>query len=329
MANDGSPRGVANIKPPWEATITARQEDLRAAIEAQFPDIGPITAWELIGSGWDNDVWRVNERWVFRFPRRRLAIQLLECERVILPRIATSLPLPISSPRFFGEASEQFPHIFNGYDYLEGKGACVANPSEAKRAEHAGVLSEFLTALHGIEGDPEVIAKAPRMTGRDDIQRRARWTIGELEKSRADGSIDVKNPREPTPSQVEALCDGLESVREEERCWIHGDLYVRHILVNEQHDISAIIDWGDVAWGDRAYDLGIVFAYLPRDACNAFASEQGLEHGSMLWRRALLTSLRHGLALLSYGTDIGDTDLVREAARIHERFALEMRDFAL
>lgn len=329
MASGDSPRGVANIKPPWEATITANHEDLRAVVEEQFPSLAPITRWELIGSGWDNDVWRADERWVFRFPRRRLAIQLLECERAILPGISASLPIPISSPRFFGEASARFPHIFNGYEYLEGRGACVVNPSEAKRAEHAHVLSVFLTALHGAEGDADVISTAPRMSTREDIQHRATWAIGELEKLRASGLIDSNSSLEPTAAQVEAISDGLEPVRDDERCWVHGDLYVRHILLNDQHDISAVIDWGDVSWGDRAYDLGIAFAYLPQSAYEDFAAAQGLEYGSMLWRRALLTSLRHGLALLSYGMDIEDADLVREAARIRARFASEASSFLL
>ena len=66
MTENVSPRAGAKIKtkPPWEATITAAPEVLRAIVEEQFPEIAPFRTWALLGSGWDNDVWLADDTWV-------------------------------------------------------------------------------------------------------------------------------------------------------------------------------------------------------------------------------------------------------------------------
>ena len=42
----------------------------------------------LIGEGWDNLVYLVNDDIIFRFPRRKVAISLLEREMWVLRKIA-------------------------------------------------------------------------------------------------------------------------------------------------------------------------------------------------------------------------------------------------
>jgi aminoglycoside phosphotransferase (APT) family kinase protein len=46
-----------------------------------------------------------------------------------------------------------------------------------------------------------------------------------------------------------------------EPTWIHGDLHPRNVLVDEGR-LSAVIDWGDVAAGDRATDLACLWMLL-------------------------------------------------------------------
>lgn len=58
----------------------------------------------LLSEGWDNTVWLVDGRWVFRFPRREGVIPGIEREMVLLPRLA---PLPIPVP-VFGRPAEGY-----------------------------------------------------------------------------------------------------------------------------------------------------------------------------------------------------------------------------
>ena len=53
----------------------------------------------LLGEGWDNSVWVVEERWAFRFPRREIAIAGVARELAVLPRLAPLLPVPIPAPQ--------------------------------------------------------------------------------------------------------------------------------------------------------------------------------------------------------------------------------------
>jgi aminoglycoside phosphotransferase (APT) family kinase protein len=43
-----------------------------------------------------------------------------------------------------------------------------------------------------------------------------------------------------------------------ESAWIHGDLHSRNVLV-DAGALSGVIDWGDMAAGDRATDLASIW----------------------------------------------------------------------
>ena len=59
------------------------------------------------------------------------------------------------------------------------------------------------------------------------------------------------------------------------RLWIHGDLHPGNLLVNEDR-LSAVIDFGDLAAGDPATDLSIMWMFLPRLTRSTFlASARG------------------------------------------------------
>jgi hypothetical protein len=68
----------------WAAEVTVDEALARRLIRAQFPDLELRSAC-LLGQGWDMTVWLVDERWVFRFPRRQAVIRGLINEITYLP----------------------------------------------------------------------------------------------------------------------------------------------------------------------------------------------------------------------------------------------------
>ncbi len=42
-------------------------------------------------------------------------------------------------------------------------------------------------------------------------------------------------------------------------CLMHGDLYARHLLLDESFQLSRVIDWGDLHAGDGAVDLAVAW----------------------------------------------------------------------
>lgn len=290
----------------WDADIDIPAELAKALIEAQFPELQPVRL-EAFGAGWDNVAYRVNERYVFRFPRRKFAVRFLENETRLLPRLASLLPIPIPNPRFVGAPEESYPYPFAGYSLIPGITACRAPLSDEDRAQNAVPLARFLAALHGIEIDAATRETSPGdEIGRTDIPRRAVQAIERLEKiAPLLPGVDL--------SGLPPLLDRLSKTPPYSRpaCWVHGDLYPRHLLIDAKRRLCGVIDWGDMHLGDPALDLSIAFSFLPPDARPAFRETYG-PIDEATWDRARFRALHYGTLLILFGADIGD-EAIRQA----------------
>src|SRR5439155_12562403 len=120
-----------------------------ALIERQFPELRPARV-EAFGEGWDNFAFRVNGTLLFRFPRRQLAVEGLETEHRLLPRLAPLLPLPVPRPRWLGRAELGWPWPFLGHEMVPGDTAFGAALNDRERAALARSLGELLSALHRV-----------------------------------------------------------------------------------------------------------------------------------------------------------------------------------
>jgi hypothetical protein len=58
----------------WSAEIAVGEELACRLIGEQSPEL-ELRSLRLLGEGWDNTVWRVDDDRVFRFPRRAVVIQ--------------------------------------------------------------------------------------------------------------------------------------------------------------------------------------------------------------------------------------------------------------
>jgi aminoglycoside phosphotransferase (APT) family kinase protein len=285
---------------PWVADTELTGEGAARLIEAQFPALSPVQI-EMMGVGWDNAAFTVNDRYVFRFPRRQIAAKLIEREARILPLLAPHLPLPIPLPEFIGQ-DNNYPYPFAGYRMLPGITADRAVWTDETRAACALPLAQFLSALHRIPVDNETRQWAPG----DEIERtnlpkrlavlRERLQhiaprIGEAERASVERSLEhlAGTPSLSAPT-----------------CWVHGDLYARHFLVDESNIPCGVIDWGDVHLGDPALDLSIACSFLPSRARPAFREAYGHNDDTALWDRARFRALSYGVLLTHYGLEVGD-----------------------
>jgi aminoglycoside phosphotransferase (APT) family kinase protein len=84
--------------------------------------------------------------------------------------------------------------------------------------------------------------------------------------------------------------------------WIHGDLHPGNLLVSGGR-LSAVIDFGDLAAGDPATDLSVLWT-LPAPARSIFLGAMGEEfHDHDTWMRARGWALALGLAYLANSRD--------------------------
>jgi aminoglycoside phosphotransferase (APT) family kinase protein len=286
----------------------------RSLIESQFPDLRPAFV-EPLGQGFDNTAYRVNGAWVFRFPRRQVAVPLMEREPRLLPILAPLLPLPIPVPDHVGRGNEEFPWPFAGYRELPGQTACQAALSDEERAAAARPLGQFLAALHAFPIEEAVRLGAPG----DELERmnvpmrsqRARVTLDELS-----GLV---------PADVRRRLDAVieEAPIASERpppALLHGDLYSLHILIGERRRPAGILDWGDIHVGDRAVDLSIAPIFLPPSVHEAFRDAYG-SIDPATWRLARFRAVYHSVSVARFARAVGDRDLERESLLALERVA--------
>jgi len=289
----------------WDADITLTQQDAARLVERQFPELAPARL-EPLGAGWDNVAYVVNGRWVFRFPRRKIAEGLLQNEARTLPRLAPHLPLRIPEPVWLGRPEGHYPYPFAGYELLPGVTACAVAWTPEERLRNAPLLGRFLAALHGLRVDEETRARAPGdEIARADLKKRApilRERLEQVESRRVE--VDGET--------VRAWLSRLEDTPPWNRstCWVHGDLYARHLLVDAHHTVTGVLDWGDVHLGDPAIDLTIAFTFLPPEARGAFREAYG-DIDEATWNRARFRAFHYGVLLLHYGTSVGDEAITR------------------
>jgi aminoglycoside phosphotransferase (APT) family kinase protein len=289
--------------PQWSAERVVEPELAASLLETQFPELGPIVL-EPLGEGWDNTAYLVNNLMVFRFPRRQIAVPLIEIEARVLPRIASKLPLPVPRPIWVGRPSREYPWPFSGYPLIAGCTADVADLDDRGRGNLARPLGEFLRVLHalpseGLAGD----------------------SIGRLDAKRLIGRI--RGLIEAPDAALRGVLDTSAELRPSgRRAIVHGDLYARHLLLEEDDSLSGIIDWGDLHEGDPAVDLAVAWSFLPPAARGVFRASYGpIDDGT--WRLARLRALHYGALLIDYARGVGDGRLVREGQTILRLVAVE------
>jgi aminoglycoside phosphotransferase (APT) family kinase protein len=252
--------------PEWSAEVVVDAPLARRLIGGQFPDLAdaPMT---FLDAGWDQTVWRVDGRWAFRFPRREIAIPGVRRELAVLPGLP--LPLPIPQPVFVGAPAAGFPWPWWGGPFIPGREPFGL--SEGQRRDLGQPLGTFLRALHAQPGDG--LPEDP--TGRGDMAKRvrmARERLGELGR--------------PAPEEVFAAALALPPPRAS--ALTHGDLHLRHLLVDDAGRAAGVIDWGDVCRADPAIDLPLYWCLLPPAGRDAFRDAYGAVSEEQLLRARVL-----------------------------------------
>jgi aminoglycoside phosphotransferase (APT) family kinase protein len=268
--------------PPAEIEIDV---DLaRDLLRAQHPDLAdlPITP---VAFGWDNAILRLGDDLALRLPRRQIGAQLVLHEQRWLPLLKDRLPLQVPAPARTGKPQGDYPWPWSVVPWIEGETADLAPPD----ADQGEVLAGFFAALHrpAPEDAPRNAYRGVPLAERASVfeQRAARLAArGELLDAAAWAiwaeALSASNDAAPT--------------------WIQGDPHPRNVLVREGR-IVAMIDWGDMAKGDRASDLAAVWMLLPDRTAReqAIAALPGVSAAT--WRRARGWAVLYVAMLLDAG----------------------------
>lgn len=292
--------------PSWDPQNVVDAEQATELIQGQFPEL-LLNRIEPLGAGWDNTAYLVNESYVFRFPRRDVAVPLMELEMKALPEIAKRVPLKVPQLKWFGKPTQHYQWPFAGYQMIDGITACGLNLSEQERATMAPILATFLKALHSIpEAKGLSLGLSHDPMKKLNTDKRIPMTRALLDRLKERKLLPHLKPYRALLRDCQGITDNTPfSV-------VHGDFYVRHLIVDSTRTVCGVIDWGDVHVGNPAVDLSILHTFLPPSSHDEFMSIYGPISDSA-WMLSKLRALFYGCVLLDYGVAQNDERLIAEA----------------
>ncbi|WP_307797285.1 phosphotransferase [Actinomadura barringtoniae] len=292
--------------PDWAPERVVTEDEAAALVGERFPQLRGAVARRL-ATGWDNTVMRVGDDWIFRFPRRQIAVPGVTREIAVLPRLAPRLPLPIPVPSLAApEGMETFPWPFWGGRLVPGRELAESRLGEDEREAAGRGIGAFLRALH----DPALVAEVGADLPYDPLRRGEPAVRAPMALERLDGLAKAGVwSRDPGVERflaeaANAAAPGGPGVVS------HGDLHVRHLLVDEAGRASGVIDWGDLCVADPAVDLSLAYAGFSGRARATLLAEYGSEPSAVAARTLAIFICS---VLAAYAADEGRERLLAEA----------------
>ncbi len=288
-------RSIPAGTPPAELEVGSAL--VRRLVAAQHPDLAalPVAA---VANGWDNAMFRLGGELAVRLPRRAAAATLVLNEQRWLPVLASDLPLEVPVPVRVGAPQDEYPWSWSIVPWFDGETADLRPPDAAQ----GGVLGSFFEALH--KPAPEAAPRNP-VRGVPLIERSAVFD------RRVRSLSDLAAPLDSRLLEVwdAALAEPIDVAA----TWIHGDPHPRNVLVADGR-LGAVLDWGDMAQGDRASDLAAVWMVLPDISARRRAMAACPGVSAATWRRARGWAVFYGVMLLDAGL-VDDPRMVAIATR--------------
>ncbi len=290
----------------WTPERTVSPGRAAELVGGQFAALRGAPVREL-ATGWDNTVFLVGGLWVFRFPRREVAVPGVRREIAVLPRLAPRLPLPVPVPELVGRPADGYPWPFWGARMIHGRELAESGLPAAERGGAAAGLGEFLRVLH----DPSLVAEAPELP-RDPMRRGDPAVRAPMARERL-GRLAREGIWRPDPRVERLLADGERlGPSGEAFTVVHGDLHVRHLLVGEDSRAAGVIDWGDLCLADPAVDLSLAYGGFEGPSRTALLSAYGPVGGGRELRARVLAVFL-GAILAEYAASTGRERLLAEA----------------
>lgn len=202
-------------------------------------------------TGWGNFVVKVDDTYIFRFPRTKESLKAIKKEENVLGGLSKILPSNIEIPNYLYKALDK-EGPFVGYKMIMGEfltPKIYNNMSDKEKDSFAKNIADILTIIHNLDINKYIIEEInPIILYKDLLDqiknicfqyfnvKEQEWALGLFSNYFNDKNMTNYKP-----------------------CIIHGDLSDDHILINKEK--IGIIDFGDVRVFDPAYDFIWTFDY--------------------------------------------------------------------
>lgn len=269
----------------FEAAVDVGHDKAARLVALAAPDLHGTTLWK-VGEGWDFQAFEVDDEWIVRFPKSQSAAGKLKFERKFLPILSNYLAAPIPRYEIWSEGGEGFPFPFGGYRKLQGTTLEEYPSASTITFQAMEQLGQALRCLHEFSGE---------------VARNAG-----IQTSMSDRLSEVVSQRhlleESLPEELMSRCSRyvFGEVTEpllppDQQRLTHADLGMDHVLVDDNGNISGIIDWSDMVIGDVAADFAHVWLWGGESALSTAVQAYGLHETAEFFRRVRFIGRCHAL----------------------------------
>ncbi len=220
---------------PWIPEHPFTLDKVRLWVNRHIPDLADAHI-SLLGQGWDNVVYLLNEDTVLRTPQRDLALPgfIRECEA--LEHIQTCLRTP--KPKLYDLSYDIHPYPVSVSGFLPGIDS-VQLGKDVLCENSAKAMGQFLATLHQIRPKQNLPIDPSQ---RGDLHFRAQKLLSLTSDPLITPFLGISHIT--IPKRL-ALC--------------HGDLHFLHVLLDSNGMPQSVIDWGDMCLANPLIDLSILF----------------------------------------------------------------------
>lgn len=269
---------------------------VRGLLREQFPKWADLPVRPVAEAGNDHRMFRLGPDMTVRLPARPAYVPQVAKEQQWLPRLAAALPLRVPRVVARGIPCALFPAPWSIYGWIDGH-----RPEAARLRDDAAAaadLGAFLTELQRVDaadGPTPGPHSAWRGTAVSHWDDQVRSRFGLLPSRQRDRAVGLWRDATMSPDHGQGV-------------WVHGDVAIGNLLVDDRGALSAVLDFGCSAVGDPACDTVIHWTQFRGPARRSFRESLPLAEG--VWARGAGWALWKGLIMLTNVTP-GESDFAR------------------
>lgn len=300
----------------WTPDVPLTLETAADLVRSQFPQ---FKSFQPLGQGWDNLAILADQTTVFRLPTREMGGHIVKYEINVLPVIHPHLPEPTPDFQYIGNPSNAYPYHFVGYPLIPGQTADSRTWTNDQRSALTERLALFLKSLHSLDPIQIGLTNLPG----DEIHRKDPVSVFNKLTNHATSIDWTQLPLDFTPIHDWVNKTAHSITVTNKSAVIHGDLYPRHLMVDNQHNLTGIIDWGDVHRGHPAVDLSLAYTFIPAEDRSRFFQlyNHPVEDSDKLL--AQIRATMYGVALTRYGQSVNDQNAQNLGVQILQNLPLD------
>jgi len=257
-----------------------------------------VKTMSYLDKGFDNTVFLINDLFIVRFPHRNFGAACMKHEIETLPYLEQHLSFAIPHLEITGVPTNEYPYPFAGYRKLPGNLLTTQQQPPVQNDTFARTLGIWIKELHAIPILPQHVEMLTNdQAWRLDVSHRQKKVTETVTKYE---HLFTENEFSP-----QLLIDTINSFSslantQEHHCYVHGDLYAKHILVDQAGMPSGIIDWGDIHIGNPGLDLAIGYMIFDKKRQDIFFESYNSNIKQDTFKVAQFKALYHSILAFVY-----------------------------